>query len=95
VFHQVSTWEIQIKYDLGKLPLPQPPSAFLREALTDSGIGYADIEDDGIYMLGKLPDWHRDPFDRLSARPPSTRASRRTTSRSRRKATPRVEGPTT
>lgn len=65
VFHQVSLWEVQIKYDLGRLPLPQAPAAFLRQAIRDSGLGYAEIEDEGIFMLGKLPDWHRDPFDRL------------------------------
>lgn len=65
LFHQVSTWEIQIKYDLGKLPLPQPPSAFLKAAIRDSGLQYTPIEDEGIFMLSKLPSLHRDPFDRL------------------------------
>jgi PIN domain nuclease of toxin-antitoxin system len=65
VFHQVSTWEIQIKHDLGKLPLPASPGTFLPNAIEQSGLAYERIEDDAIFMLPKLPDHHRDPFDRL------------------------------
>ena len=65
LFHQVSTWEIQIKYDLGKLPLPSPPGDLIPAAIDDSGLQYAQIEDEGIFMLSKLPALHRDPFDRL------------------------------
>jgi PIN domain nuclease of toxin-antitoxin system len=65
VFHQVSLWETQIKYDLGKLPLPEPPVTMLPPAIKESGMSYERIEDSGIYMLGKLPPIHRDPFDRL------------------------------
>ncbi|MDA0346260.1 MAG: type II toxin-antitoxin system VapC family toxin [Verrucomicrobia bacterium] len=65
LFHQASTWEIQIKYDLGKLPLPVPPNEYLSICLEKSGLGYRTITDAGIFMLGKLPAIHRDPFDRL------------------------------
>ena len=65
IFHQVSLWEIQIKFDLGKLPLPRAPETFLPQAVTEAGFARAPIEDEGIFMLGKLPPIHRDPFDRL------------------------------
>lgn len=65
IFHQVSTWEIQIKYGLGKLPLPQRPAEFLLQAIKDSGFAYEKIDDSGIFMLDRLPPLHKDPFDRL------------------------------
>ena len=65
IFHQTSTWEIQIKYELGKLPLPQAPAKYLPNAIRETGLSYQRIEDEAIFMLGKLPALHRDPFDRL------------------------------
>ena len=64
-FHQISTWEIQIKYNTGKLKLPQSPDEFLIEAVKQSGFTYEKINDQGIFFLGKLPSIHKDPFDRL------------------------------
>ena len=65
IFHQASTWEIQIKYQLGKLPLPLSPKDFLVETIERSGFVYENISDKGIFFLEKLPAIHRDPFDRL------------------------------
>jgi PIN domain nuclease of toxin-antitoxin system len=62
---QVSIWEIQIKYDLGKLPLPGSPGSLIPRLIRDSGLAFASLENDAIFMLGKLPPVHRDPFDRL------------------------------
>jgi PIN domain nuclease of toxin-antitoxin system len=67
IFHQVSTWEIQIKYAIGKLRLPSRPQTFLLQAIESAGLAYRTIEDDGIFLLDRLPDAHRDPFDRLLA----------------------------
>ncbi|MDB4474661.1 type II toxin-antitoxin system VapC family toxin [Opitutaceae bacterium] len=64
-YHQVSTWEIQIKFDLGKLPLPRPPSEVLPKWIAESGLRSKPIEDRAIFLLGNLPAIHRDPFDRL------------------------------
>lgn len=64
-FYQVSAWEIQIKYDLKRLLLPEPCEAFLMDATRRSGLAYRTIEDRGISFLGKLPQVHRDPSDRL------------------------------
>jgi PIN domain nuclease of toxin-antitoxin system len=65
IFHQASTWEIQIKYSLGKLPLPKRPELILKESVKDSGFHYERIDDEAIFMLDKLPKIHNDPFDRL------------------------------
>ena len=65
IFHQASTWEIQIKYSLGKLPLPKRPKDFLIDAVKKSGFIYEHISDEGIFFLDKLPQIHKDPFDRL------------------------------
>ena len=63
-FSQVSTWEIQIKHGLGKLPLPERPELFLPAAIRRSGFNYLPIQDSAIYFLDRLPEYHRDPFDR-------------------------------
>ena len=63
--HQVTTWEIQIKNSLGKLPLPQPPSVAIPAAIERLGLDYRTLDDPTIYTLEKVPHLHRDPFDRL------------------------------
>lgn len=63
--HQVSSWEIQIKFDLGKLSLKLPPGEFVPLALSRHGVDYAPLDDDTIWFLRRLPAIHRDPFDRL------------------------------
>lgn len=63
--NQISVLEIQIKYDLGKLELPDTPQKILPDLIQDSGLNFHTLENNAIYMLGKLPQLHRDPFDRL------------------------------
>lgn len=65
IFHQVSLWEIQIKYDLNKLDLPKSPEKMFKKTISESGFIQKKIDDNAIFMLGKLPNHHRDPFDRL------------------------------
>ena len=62
---QVSVLEIQIKYDLGKLELPDSPQNFLPDLIKDSGLNFHHLDNKAIFILGKLPQLHRDPFDRL------------------------------
>jgi PIN domain nuclease of toxin-antitoxin system len=64
-FCQVSALEIQIKFGLGRLPLPERPERFLPRAIDRSGFAYLSLQDAAIYLLDRLPDYHRDPFDRL------------------------------
>jgi PIN domain nuclease of toxin-antitoxin system len=62
---QVSVLEIQIKHSLGKLSLPDAPNEWLPGLIEKSGIEFSPLSNEAIFMLGKLPDFHRDPFDRL------------------------------
>ncbi len=65
VLSQASAWEIQIKHQSGKLSLAGAPQSIVELGLRLHDITYQTIEDDFIWHLGKLPDHHRDPFDRL------------------------------
>jgi PIN domain nuclease of toxin-antitoxin system len=60
-----SSWEIAIKYALGKLPLPEPPSRYVPRRMTASGSRGLPIEHAHSLRVAELPLHHRDPFDRL------------------------------
>jgi PIN domain nuclease of toxin-antitoxin system len=61
----VSSWEIAIKYALGKLPLPEPPAGYVPRRLRDDGIEPLAITHVHTLRVAQLPQLHRDPFDRL------------------------------
>jgi len=61
----VSSWEIAIKYRLGRLPLPEPPYQFILPRLIRDGIQSLPVEHHHACHVANLPDLHRDPFDRL------------------------------
>jgi PIN domain nuclease of toxin-antitoxin system len=65
IFHQASSWEIQIKYDLGKLPLARAPREIIQEGIRAHAVEYQPLQDEEIWHLQKLPPIHGDPFDRL------------------------------
>lgn len=60
-----SSWEISIKYDLGRLALPLPPGDYVPSRLVESGTTPLAIEHAQTLAAGALPPIHRDPFDRL------------------------------
>ncbi|WP_131746667.1 type II toxin-antitoxin system VapC family toxin [Frankia sp. Cppng1_Ct_nod] len=60
-----SSWEISIKYRLGKLVLPEPPRSYVPDRMRRSGTTPLAIEHDHVLRVAELPDHHRDPFDRL------------------------------
>ena len=60
-----SAWEIAIKYGIGKLPLPEPPSVFLPPRLLRDGVVPLPIEHAHALVMAGLPAHHSDPFDRL------------------------------
>ena len=64
-YSQISFWEIQIKYQLGKLPMPDEPAVVLPRELAKYGITQVNLIDAAIFGLSRLPPVHRDPFDRL------------------------------
>lgn len=60
-----SAWEIAIKYALGKLPLPEPPTEYVPTRLRTSGASPLPVEHRHALHVATLPHHHRDPFDRL------------------------------
>lgn len=60
-----STWEISIKYGLGKLPLHEPPALFIPRLLTTTRTLPLAIQHSHAIRTADLPPHHKDPFDRL------------------------------
>ncbi|HKW61032.1 MAG TPA: type II toxin-antitoxin system VapC family toxin [Candidatus Acidoferrum sp.] len=60
-----SAWEIAIKYALGTLKLHAPPEAYIPEVLRGMDIHALDVSVVHAIEAGKLPQHHRDPFDRM------------------------------
>jgi PIN domain nuclease of toxin-antitoxin system len=60
-----SSWEIAIKFALGKLPLPEPPAEYVPSRLETSGTRALGVEHRHALHVASLPHHHRDPFDRL------------------------------
>jgi len=61
----VSLWEATTKYQLGKLPLPEPPHPWLIEQRESHGIDSLVLDEASVARLQTLPMHHRDPFDRM------------------------------
>ena len=64
-YSQISLWEIQIKYQLGKLSMSDEPAVVLPRELARYGFSQLDLTDAAIYGLSRLPPVHQDPFDRI------------------------------
>lgn len=60
-----SFWEIVIKYELGKLPLPQALDRFIPAQRKAHGIQSLLFDENDARFLVGLPFHHRDPFDRM------------------------------
>lgn len=60
-----SAWEISIKYAMGRLPLPVPPSDYVPSRMARSGTSGLPVEHRHALHVAGLPAHHRDPFDRL------------------------------
>ena len=60
-----STWEITIKYKRGKLSLPKPPEKYIPAKRKQHNIESLPLDEEATLYLAKLPDLHKDPFDRI------------------------------
>ena len=60
-----SSWEIAIKYALGRLALPLPPTQYVPSRMEISGVAPLPIQQAHALHVSELPLHHRDPFDRL------------------------------
>jgi PIN domain nuclease of toxin-antitoxin system len=60
-----SVWEILIKVQAGKLPLPKPTGRYLVKKLSENRIELMPIRLDHVLRIENLQTHHRDPFDRV------------------------------
>ena len=60
-----SIWEMQIKYQLGKLSLERSLADIIRDQQAQNSLQLLPITLQHILGLDELPLHHRDPFDRL------------------------------
>jgi len=60
-----SSWEIAIKYALGRLDLPEPPATYVPDRMRRSGVDGLVVHHAHALAVASLPPHHRDPFDRL------------------------------
>ena len=61
----VSTWEIAIKHAIGRLPLPEVPEKFIPAQRQEHGVVSLALEEEATLHLTRLPEMHKDPFDRM------------------------------
>ncbi len=61
----VSVWEIAIKHALKRLPLPEAPDRFIPAQRTRHAIQSLPLEEEAVLQISRLPEHHRDPFDRM------------------------------
>lgn len=61
----VSVWEIAVKHAMGRLELSGPPDKFIPATRTQHGIDSLPLDEEATLFLPRLPDLHRDPFDRM------------------------------
>ncbi len=62
-----SVWEIAIKHESGKLPLPAPLRRFLDRHIRAAGVELLPIGYLHSLRAAALPPHHKDPFDRMIA----------------------------
>ena len=61
----VSLWEVIVKHQLGRLPLPQPPEVYLPAQREQHRISSLSLDEASVSQVANLPPIHRDPFDRI------------------------------
>ena len=60
-----SAWEIAIKHELGRLDLRVPPDEYVWQQRQLHRIESLSIDEAATLQSAKLPNVHRDPFDRI------------------------------
>lgn len=64
-FSVAGIWEILIKAQLGKIPLPKPTGPFVISKLAFNGVRILPVTADHVLRIESLPNHHNDPFDRI------------------------------
>jgi PIN domain nuclease of toxin-antitoxin system len=65
VVSTVSSWEIALKWRIGKLPLPEHPGRWCPRVMQEFGAVVLPVTLAHVLQVADLPDHHGDPFDRL------------------------------
>ena len=60
-----SSWEVSIKYALGRLEFDDPPERLIPSELKRNQIETVTIRNRHAFLAGRLPVHHKDPFDRM------------------------------
>jgi PIN domain nuclease of toxin-antitoxin system len=60
-----SAWEIIVKHKLGKLPLSEPVHDFIKNSRIRHQIETLPLDKTSVLKLSRLPEYHKDPFDRI------------------------------
>lgn len=60
-----SVLELSLKWQSGKIALPEPPRVWVERQVAVWAIRPLPITHEHIYRISELPEHHRDPFDRL------------------------------
>jgi PIN domain nuclease of toxin-antitoxin system len=61
----ISSWEICVKYQLGKLHLPVSPQIFVPQERNGHQLTSLELTEEATFHLNTLPNIHKDPFDRI------------------------------
>ncbi|MGH7863719.1 MAG: type II toxin-antitoxin system VapC family toxin [Candidatus Binataceae bacterium] len=61
----ISAWEISLKHARGRLPLAEPPDRFVPRWRITHAIESLPLSEEAVLKLDRLPQLHRDPFDRI------------------------------
>lgn len=64
-FSVASAWEIIIKEQTGKLSLPETPDIYIPSRLASNHFLTLSVQMQHVLQLTSLPNYHKDPFDRL------------------------------
>ena len=65
LFSVASAWEIVIKFRTGKLSLPENPEIYIPSRIAANQFQGLPIEINHVLQVANLPDYHKDPFDRI------------------------------
>ncbi len=60
-----SVWELAVKQGLGRIDLPAPAAEFASAERARHRVAPLPLDESAAAHLPKLPDIHRDPFDRM------------------------------
>ena len=61
----ISIWETIIKYELGKLLLPEAPEIYLPKQRERHFISSLELDEASVSRLTEIPSLDQDPFDRI------------------------------